>query len=565
MVRKADIPPDWTRFVVRDAPLPRLAGANSNPLKPTAAVQLAVLLRNTTFRIPFVVADQLAVAALLGTAFIDAHVRSIDIDAHRLELRQGGSVAIVDGKGEPIPPTRRNGHQTSRAAVREEAPAAIRVARWVRIPPMSQARIRVTTAGSGLVFLEPKPSLQRRHGVRLTNGVAEVLPNQTFDVMVANFSRQERLLPKRAVVGYAKRDPLAILTPESQARARIAHALHLTDLDIEVEGGGAGHPSSPKNKGAEEDPAGTDDWPAESPLPTGGTAQATNKDPKNSPENWEEEMDLSYIEDDKLRSRVLDMLRKHSSLWSGALGSIRATEHRIPLEVGTKPIRSMPYRKEPAMREMVANEVNKMLNAGVIEPASTKWASPVVLIPKKDGSLRFCVDYRLLNAKTAADSYPLPRMDDCIDPLGDAAVFTTLGCNSGYWKIPVGPEDRDKTRFTMHMGTFRHFRMPFGPKRAPATFQRALDIILSRVRWQICLVYLDDVIIFSRTHEHAHHLDTVLSLLRTAGISLKLKKCSFFRPNVHYLGHVISPGKLSVADTAADAFKTVGRDLLGTV
>ena len=180
-----------------------------------------------------------------------------------------------------------------------------------------------------------------------------------------------------------------------------------------------------------------------------------------------------------------------------------------------------------------------------------------VLVPNKDGSLRFCVDYRRLNAKTAADSYPLPQMDDCIDSLGDAAVFTTLDCNSGYWQIPVAPEDRDKTTLTTHMGTFRHLRMLFGRKGAPATFQRALDIILSGVRWQICLVYLDDVIVFSRTHgEHAKHLDTVLSLLRSAGISFKLKKCSFFQPEVHYLGPVISPGKLGMAEAAADAFKT---------
>ena len=128
---------------------------------------------------------------------------------------------------------------------------------------------------------------------------------------------------------------------------------------------------------------------------------------------------MSYIDDDKLRSHVLEMLRKYSSLWSGVLRTIRATEHRIPLEPGTKPIRSMPYRNGLAMREMVSKEVNIMLNAGVIEPASTDWASPVVIVPKKDGSLRFCVDYRRLNAKKAADSYTLPQMDDCIDSLGD--------------------------------------------------------------------------------------------------------------------------------------------------
>ena len=227
------------------------------------------------------------------------------------------------------------------------------------------------------------------------------------------------------------------------------------------------------------------------------------------------------------------MLREHSSLWSGALGIIWETEHRIPLEPGTKPIRSMPYRKGPAMRESVAKEVKKRLKAGVIEPANTEWASQVVLVPKKDGSLRFCVDYRRLNAKKLADLYPLPRMDDCLDSLGDAAVLTTLECNSGYWQIPVAPEDRDKTTFTTHMGTFRHLRMPFRLHGAPATFQRARNIILSRVRWQICLVYLNDVIVFLRTHaEHVNHLDAVLRLLRSAGISLKLNKCRFFQPRV---------------------------------
>lgn len=143
----------------------------------------------------------------------------------------------------------------------------------------------------------------------------------------------------------------------------------------------------------------------------------------------------------------------------------------------------MPYLKGPVMREMVAKEVHKMLNAGVIEPASTDWASPVVLVPEKDGSLRFFVDYQRLNAKKRADSYPLQCIDDFIDSLGAAAVFNTLDCNSGYSQIPVAPDHRDKTTFTTHMGTFSHLRMPFSLRGAPATFKRSLDIILSGVRY----------------------------------------------------------------------------------
>ena len=118
-----------------------------------------------------------------------------------------------------------------------------------------------------------------------------------------------------------------------------------------------------------------------------------------------------------------------------------------------------------------------MLKAGVIEPATSEWASPVVLITKKDGSIRFCVDYRKLNALTVKDSYPLPRMDECLDSLGDATIFSTLDCNSGYWQIPIEERDRDKTAFVTHCGVHRFKRMPFGLCNAPATFQRALDML----------------------------------------------------------------------------------------
>ena len=251
------------------------------------------------------------------------------------------------------------------------------------------------------------------------------------------------------------------------------------------------------------------------------------------------------------------MLSKHRDMWRpGHLGEITATEHRIELAPVTTPIRQAPYRQSHRGRDVQAEEITKILEAGVIEPATSEWASPVVLVPKKDGSLRFFIDYRRLNAKTVADAYRLPRMDDCLDSLGVAAVFSTFDCNSGYWQIPVASEDRDKTTFITHMGKFRHVRMPFGLRNAPATFQWALDIILSGLRWQTWLIYLDDVIVFSKdTNEQVAHVDEVLNLLRSAGVSLKLKKCEFFQPEVDYLGHVITPGKLAVATENTMAFE----------
>ena len=171
--------------------------------------------------------------------------------------------------------------------------------------------------------------------------------------------------------------------------------------------------------------------------------------------------------------------------------------------------------------------------------------------------MRFCADFRRLNLATVADTYPLPRMDDSIDSLGDARVFTTLDALWGYWQVPVAKEDRDKTTFVSHMGSFRYKRMPFGLRNAPATFQRTLDVILSGVKWKTCLVYIDDVIIFSKNEEeHVDHLEQVLSLLGEAGVKLKLKKCFFFKQEVEYLGHIIRPGTLSVG-YSSDATRTI--------
>jgi hypothetical protein len=190
-----------------------------------------------------------------------------------------------------------------------------------------------------------------------------------------------------------------------------------------------------------------------------------------------------------------------------------------------------------------------MLAQGAIEPTTCEWASPIVMVPKLDGSLRFCVDYRKLNAILVPDTFPLPRMDECIDSLGKAAIFTTLDCNSGYWQIPVDPSDRDKTTFTSHYGIYRFIRLPFGLRNAPGTFQRAVDIILSGVKWKTYLVYLDDVIVFSSSREaHMHHVDEALTLLERAGLYLKLARCQFFKDTFNYLGHVIRPGRLGVAE-----------------
>ena len=135
--------------------------------------------------------------------------------------------------------------------------------------------------------------------------------------------------------------------------------------------------------------------------------------------------------------RIRKMLAKHAHMWSGHLGEITTAVHRIELIPGATPVRQMPYRQGPKGRQYEKEEVDRMLREGVIQPSVSEWSSPVILLPKPDGSLRFCVDYRRLNTLTHRDRYPIPRMDECVDSLGDAQVFTTLDANSGFWQVPV--------------------------------------------------------------------------------------------------------------------------------
>jgi len=207
-------------------------------------------------------------------------------------------------------------------------------------------------------------------------------------------------------------------------------------------------------------------------------------------------VDMSFVPEE-WSGALKALLKKHAPLWGGNLGLIRGVEHRVRLMPGAVPVRQYPYKAGPLAREREKAEVERMRSMGVIQPSTGEWASPVVMVPKPDGSERFCIDYRKLNLMTVKDAYPIPRMDECIESLGDARVLSTLDCNAGYRQIPVAEEDKHLTAFKCHSGAWQCVRLPFGLCNAPATFQRAMDMILAGVKWQICLVYLDDVIVFS--------------------------------------------------------------------
>jgi len=205
------------------------------------------------------------------------------------------------------------------------------------------------------------------------------------------------------------------------------------------------------------------------------------------------------------------------------------------------PIKQHPYRLNLLKRRIVEEQVDQMLQQKVIRPSQSPWSSPITLTSKKDGSTRFCVDYRRLNAATEKDAYPVPLIQDIFDQLQGATVFTTLDLRSGYHQMDLAEEDRPKSAFVCHRGLFEFNRLPFGLTNAPAQFQRMMNNILQEHLGRRALVYLDDIVIYSKSEdEHIRDVRTVLSTIHTAGLTLKLSKCRFGLPEVDLLGYTIS-------------------------
>jgi hypothetical protein len=192
-------------------------------------------------------------------------------------------------------------------------------------------------------------------------------------------------------------------------------------------------------------------------------------------------------------------------------------------------------------RVKIEEIVRDMTRQGVVKPSKSPWAASVVLVKKKDGSTRFCVDYRKLNSITKRDTYPLPRVDDTLDRLGGSKFFTALDLTAGYWQVEMEAGSGEKTAFSTPGGLFEFTVMPFGLTNAPATFQRLMDQVLSELGFEYVLVYLDDVLIHSKSfEEHMLHTEAVLACIRDANLSVKLKKCKFAQLRTLYLGHIIS-------------------------
>lgn len=223
------------------------------------------------------------------------------------------------------------------------------------------------------------------------------------------------------------------------------------------------------------------------------------------------------------------------------LGHATKVRHHIKL-TDDHPFKERSRRITPAMIEEVRKHLQEMLELGVIKRSESPYASNIVLVKKKDGTLRFCIDLRLLNNLTVRDAYALPRIDDTLDALQGAQWFSTLDLKSLYWQVEIAEEDQHKTAFTVGpLGFFECQRMPFGLTNVPATFQRLMESCMGDLYLNYCLLYLDDIVIYSKTYEeHLVRLEAVFKRLRENGLKLKPSKCKLYQRSIRYLGHIIS-------------------------
>ncbi|UYV84725.1 K02A2.6-like [Cordylochernes scorpioides] len=276
-------------------------------------------------------------------------------------------------------------------------------------------------------------------------------------------------------------------------------------------------------------------------------------------ENEEPRFQINENLSPKEQKELKQVLERYGDLFSSRLGRTNLAKHRIDTE-DAKPIKHKPYRVSAKERDIIKEQIDEMLTEGIIRPSSSPWSFPVILVKKRDGKYRFCVDYRKLNNVTVKDVYPIPRIDEVMDTLQGSTHFSAIDLRSGYWQVEVEERDKEKTAFTTAHGLYEFNVMPFGLCNAPATFERNMENMLGNLRWQICLCYLDDVIIYSPDFPtHLKRLEAVFRCFRESNLRLNDKKCRFAFEELEILGYITSKHGIKPAEHNIKAVRNFPR------
>ena len=260
------------------------------------------------------------------------------------------------------------------------------------------------------------------------------------------------------------------------------------------------------------------------------------------------------------KSKLYNFLARNRDIFAKDMSELGVTNlHSHTIHTGdAQPVSAAPYRQTPRMRAELERQLEEMQRDGIIEESNSVWHSPVVMVKKPNNEWRFCVDYRKLNAVTELMSFPIPHMSDVFDTLAQskAEVFSTLDLRSGFWQVPLDKATKHKSAFITHQGIFEFNRLSFGMVNAPMTFQSLMTKVLKNLNFKIALVYIDDLLIFSKDFDqHLHHLNLVFDNLRSANLTLHPAKCKFATKQVKYLGHIVSKDGLRVNPENTDKIR----------
>ena len=381
----------------------------------------------------------------------------------------------------------------------KKEPIPIKLNKTVTIKKGKATFAECRTINSGKVEFE-KGCLQPTHehnekGVYITRSLVEI---EKPEVLISNYTNKPYKLKKGTIMGWV--EPTEELIP--------IHNIKLTEED------------------------------ANSKL-----MQIPENEEWELPEHMQHLMqDLPPEINPKQRQQVKEMLYQYQRAFMGPDGDYGETdllEHTI--DIGeAKPVKQRAYTNRKH-QEIIDEKTDDLLKRGKIEPSASPWASPVLLAPKPNGQWRFCVDYRKLNSVTKKDSFPLPRVNDLFSELSGNQYFSSLDLANGYWQVPMAKEDKEKTAFVTRKGLWQFKYMPFGLANAPATFERLMGLLLAGLRWEHCLVYLDDVLVTGSSFDnHLDNLKIILKRFLDGNLTLKASKCDLFKHSIEYLGHLVS-------------------------
>lgn len=406
------------------------------------------------------------------------------------------------------------------------------------LPPMSESLVdvyveRLEDEKDSDFVIEPCKSLAEKYQVVMASSVTDINRSITHKVRILNPFMDTVVIPQDTVVGQAEVAGEIVVFDEmedanSAGNVSAVRRVHLCSKVSEVSQNGV------------------------QPVKTVNT-DSTSED------ETEESLDLSKFEvpehlqtlfketcagkSEEQVHVVAQFLSKYQDVFSRNdtdIGRTHLTEHVI--ETGNAPPFKLPPRRIPLAYVGEAEEaIQNFFDQGSIRPSTSPWASPLVFVRKKNGQLRPCVDYRRLNQISRKDAFPLPRIEDCFDAVSGATLFSSMDITSAYNQIPIRSSDIPKTAFVTRYGLFEFITMPFGLSGSPATFQRCLELALAGLQWKICLIYLDDILVFANQFEEMmDRLGQVLERIREAQLKLKPSKCQFLQKEVAYLGHILS-------------------------